>query len=337
MIRSSNPTALGVVMAVLGIALFVWLIWTVGPAEIGAGFRQIGWGLAAIVALGGLRFATRAFAWTLAFDPPARLRFTDAYAAVLSGDTLGNIIPLGPLVSEPAKIAFVRGRTDVAAAITALAVENVFYTLTVAAMIAASTIALLFRFDLPAGWQLTSKVVLAALVALFLLAMWMLWRRPALVSGALRAFGGSGARAGRNVQRLQRLEQEIYSFSSRRRAAIVPIILTQLAFHALGVLEVHLTLMMLLPAAPPLLTSFILEGANRLVMVLFKFVWLRLGVDDVSSEWLGRVLGLGIAFGTTVAVVRRARVLFWMLVGAALLVRHGLSARRVLQDRTLDV
>ena len=321
-------------MAALGIALFVWLIWKLGPEQIGAGFRQIGWGLTAIVALGGLRFATRAFGWTLAFDPPARLRFTDAYAAVLSGDALGNIIPLGPLVSEPAKIAFVRGRTDVSAAITALAVENVFYSLSVAAMIAASTIALLFSFELPPRWQRTTEIVLAILVALFLLGMWMLWRRPAIVSRALGAFGGRGATVGRRVEQL---EQEIYSFSSRRRAAVLPIVLTELAYHALGVVEVHLTLMMLLPAPPPLLTSFILEGANRLIMVLFKFVWLRVGVDEVSSEWLGRVLGLGIAYGTTVAVVRKARVLFWMIVGAALLVRHGLSARRVLQDRALDV
>jgi len=321
-------------MAALGIALFVWLIWKLGPEQIGAGFRQIGWGLTAIVALGGLRFATRAFAWTLAFDPPARLRFTDAYAAVLSGDALGNIIPLGPLVSEPAKIAFVRGRTNVGAAITALAVENVFYSLSVAAMIAAATIALLFSFELPPRWQRTTEIVLAILVALFLLAMWMLWRRPAIVSRALGAFGGRGATVGRRVEQL---EQEIYSFSSRRRAAVLPIVLTEVAYHALGVVEVHLTLMMLLPAPPLLLTSFILEGASRLIMVLFKFVWLRVGVDEVSSEWLGRVLGLGIAYGTTVAVVRKARVLFWMIVGAALLVRHGLSARRVLQDRALDV
>jgi len=326
-----NPTAVGVVMAALGVALFVWLIWTVGPGAIAAGFRQIGWGLAFIIALGGLRFGTRALAWTLAVDPPARLRFTDAFAAVLSGDALGNLIPLGPLVSEPAKIAFVRGRTDLASAVTALAIENVFYSLSVAAMIAASTLALLFSVDLPPAWRRGSEIAVVAVVALLAAAMIVLWRRPAVVSRALATFGAAGHRA----QRLQELEQQIYSFSSRRRAAVVPIVATEMAFHALGVLEVHVILMLLLPVEPAVLTSFVLEGANRLITVLFKFVPLRVGVDEAGSEALARVLGLGIALGATIAVARRARVLFWVLVGTALLVRHGLSARRVLEDQQL--
>jgi len=134
---------------------------------------------------------------------------------------------------------------------------------------------------------------------------------------------------------LQELEQQIYSFSSRRRAAVVPIVATEMAFHALGVLEVHVILMLLLPVEPAVLTSFVLEGANRLITVLFKFVPLRVGVDEAGSEALARVLGLGIALGATIAVARRARVLFWVLVGTALLVRHGLSARRVLEDQQL--
>ena len=53
------------------------------------------------------------------------------------GDALGNLTPLGPLVSEPAKAAFVRGRVPLGPALTALAIENMLYTLSVAAMIAA--------------------------------------------------------------------------------------------------------------------------------------------------------------------------------------------------------
>lgn len=317
-------------MALAGIALLAWLVSTFGPGKIWAGFRQIGWWLAVIIALGGLRFATRAAAWCLCFDPPARLRFTDAFAAVLSGDALGNVIPLGPLVSEPAKAAFVRGRTDLIAAVTALAIENVFYTLSVAAMIAAATLALLFSFDLPGPLRQSSEIALAIVIALFAIAMIVLWRRPALVSRALGIVGT------RRLHRLQHLEHQIYSFASRRANVLLPLIATELAFHALGVVEVHLTLLLLLPTPPALLTSFILEGANRLITVIFKFIPLRVGVDEAGSEWLAHtILGLAVANGTTLAIVRKARVLFWVFVGSALLVRRGLSARRVLEDSQL--
>ena len=51
----------------------------------------------------------RAAAWSLCVEPPHRLPLGEAFAAVVCGDALGNLTPLGPLVGEPAKAAFVRG------------------------------------------------------------------------------------------------------------------------------------------------------------------------------------------------------------------------------------
>ena len=91
-------------------------------------------------------------------------------------------------------------RSALGPAVTALAIENVLYTLSVAAMIAAGMAALLFVFDLPARaargqrsghrrpWSL-----------LFVLALVLLWRRPALAS---RVVGpGAAWRARRTPRR----------------------------------------------------------------------------------------------------------------------------------------
>jgi hypothetical protein len=37
----------------------------------------------------------------------------------------------------------------------------------------------------------------------------------------------------------------------------------------------------------------------------------------------------------TLGIVRKARMLFWMVLGTGLLIRHGLNARRVLEDAEL--
>ena len=112
-----QTTAVGLLTAVAGTALFIWLVLRVGPREIGTGFQKIGWGLAWIFLLGGLRFAARAAAWTRCVEPPHRLPFTTAFGAIVCGDALGNVTPFGPLVSEPTKIAYVRGQLDTAAAV----------------------------------------------------------------------------------------------------------------------------------------------------------------------------------------------------------------------------
>lgn len=325
-------TATGLLTAAAGTALFIWLVKTVGPREIWSGFQKIGWGLGWILLLGGLRFAARARAWTLCLEPPHRLRFVDAFNAVVCGDALGNVTPLGPLVSEPAKIACVRGRVSVAAALTALAMENVLYTLSVGAMIAAGTIALLFSAEVPATLREFSEVALAFIAAMFAIAAWLVWRRPAVIGTLLPA----GRIKGSRIEKLRAIEQEVFTFAARRRKVMLPLIALELGFHALGVAEKHLTLWLILGGPPPLLSSFIVETADRVITVAFKFVPFQVGVGEAGTGLVTQLLGLGAAPGVTLSIVRKARMGIWSLVGTALLVRRGLTPRRVLADAELS-
>ena len=321
--RKLNLT--GIFTAAGGLALLVWVVRQVGLQQLEADIRQVGWGLIAIIVLGGLRFVARALAWHICIEPPHRLPIADAFAAVVCGDALGNLTPLGPLVGEPAKAAFVRTRVSLAPAVAALAIENVLYTLSAAAMIAAGMIALLFRFTPPPALQNVGEAAIAATIVLFAIALWLLWRQPALISRALGAFGTG--RFERHTSRVRQLEEQIYNFAARRRGTLAAVAAAETAFHALGVAEVHLTLWLLYGNAPPLLTSFIFETANRLITVVFKFVPLRLGVDEAGTAIFAQVLGLGTQTGVALAIVRKVRVLFWTAAGGILLLREGLSAR----------
>lgn len=339
-------TAVGLLTALAGTGLFAWLVWTIGPREIWGGFRQIGWNLGWILLLGGLRFAVRAAAWALCVEPPHRLRLLDAFNAVVCGDAIGNATPLGPLVGEPAKIACVRDRIPVATALTALAIENVFYTLSVAAMIAAGAAALLVvgatsaGIELPASLRQFSEITVAVIAVLFAVAAWVTWKRPAVVDTLLRARHRSvaGSRNGwaSKVDRLRAIEREVFTFASRRRAAVLPLIALELAFHALGVAEKHLALWLILPSPPSLLTSFIVETADRLITVAFKFVPFQVGVGEVGTGLVTQILGLGAAPGVTLSIVRKARMGIWSLAGTALLIRRGLTARRLMEDPELN-
>src|SRR5262245_40532900 len=172
----------GVLTALAGLALLVYFVWHEGVGEIAAAVSRVGWGLLIVIAIGGVRFLLRALAWRLCLDPPHRLSVGNAFAAVICGDTIGNVTPLGPLVGEPAKAALVRGRIPLGPALTALAIENVLYTLSAAAMIAAGMIALLLRFQLPSAMRGIGEASIAATIVLFALALALVWRQPALVS-----------------------------------------------------------------------------------------------------------------------------------------------------------
>jgi len=317
---SSVLTALG------GLALLAWVIVRVGAAEIATDVRQVGWGIAVVIALGGLRFLLRALAWRLCLDDPGSLSIGVAFSAVVSGDAIGNLTPLGPLVGEPAKAALVRGRVPMAPAVAALAVENVLYTLSAAAMVAAGMIVLILTFELPsdstgAVMRGVGEIAIGGTIALFVLALWLLWRQPALVSRAL----GVSPRLGRHADRIRAIEVEIYSFASRHPGKLLPVCAAEIGFHALGVAEVYVTLWLLSGAPPPLMTSFLFETANRLLQVVFKFVPLRLGVDEAGTAGFATMIGVAAKTGLSLAIVRKVRVLFWAAAGGTLLVRRGVA------------
>ena len=313
-------TASGALSVMAGIAVFVMFVWTIGPDRIWQGVLNVGWMFPVIIALGGLRFFVRACAWSVCSEPP-HLPVRRAFTAVLAGDAVGNATPLGPIVGEPAKAAFVRSQIPIQSALTALAIENIFYTLSTAAMIAAGTIALLFAFELPAALREFSEVAVAAIVILFVASLWILWRRPALISRWLPMISSPGSKLHGSIGRVQALEGEIYSFASRRRGAVLPVILLETSFHALGVLETHLAMWMILSRPPQLIESFILETANRLITVAFKFIPFQLGVGEVGAGAVTSVLGLGPTSGGVLAIVRKARMGVWALIGGGLLIR----------------
>lgn len=315
-------TVSGALSVTAGIAVFAVFVWRIGPAQIWAGILNVGWMFPVIIALGGLRFLVRAWAWSICVEAPHRLRVGQALAAVLAGDALGNATPLGPLVGEPAKAALVRPHLPMQPALTALAIENIFYTLSTAAMIAAGTIALLFAFELEPSLREFSELAVAGIVVLLVVSFGILWRRPAVISRWLPVMARPGTRLHSGIGRVRALEEEIYSFTGRRRSAVLPVVLLEVSFHALGVLETHLAMWMILPHPPLVIESFILETANRLIGVAFKFIPFQLGVGEVGSAAVTNILGLGTTPGAVLSIVRKARMGVWALVGGGLFLRR---------------
>ena len=334
--HNRNLAPVGIIFALLGLLLFAYFVKKAGLTEITAGIGRLGTGFVLILAISSIRHIVRSLAWTKCFEAPFRLRFRDAFAARIMGDALGNIVPLASMaVSEPSKAVFVKDRVPLMVGLSALAVENIFYSLSVAIFIFSGTATLLLTFSLPRPLRYASLGALATTLVIMPLGYFLIRRQWRFLSGTLGLLGNHGIARNwmtKMMPRADTLEQRIYGFYERNQASFLSIFVLELVFHLAGVIEIYATLSYISPIAPTLLTAFILESVNRIINVAFKFVPLRTGVDEAGTGMLSKVLGFTTAIGVTLAIVRKGRDIFWATIGVALLLHKGFSLRHVEAD-----
>jgi hypothetical protein len=301
---------IAVIGTVAGVVLFIYTLQAAGPREILRQLREIGFGFIVVLALSAIRMAVRAKAWSLCVEDSERFTFGQAFKAYITGDAVGNVLPLGPLASEGTKALLIRRNVATSAAFSSVVLENVFYSISVAIMVMVGTLAFLFGYR-PTNAALTITLSLGAVAIVSVVAVWWLLRsEPRFLSRFLKHDAVRDA------------EDRVFRFATTRKERVWQILLLQFAFHVAAVLEIYFLLTLLIaPTDRTLLIALILGTVERLIMIAFKFVPLRLGVDHAGSGSIAEVLGIGSAAGVTIATVRTARNLFWAALGLAMLTR----------------
>ena len=302
--------SIAVIGTVAGVVLFIYTLQAAGPREILRQLREIGFGFIIVLALSTIRMAVRAKAWSLCVEDTERFTFGQAFKAYITGDAVGNVLPLGPLASEGTKALLIRRNIATSAAFSSVVLENIFYSISVAIMVMVGTLAFLLGYR-PTNAALTIALSLGAVAIVSIVAVWWLLRsEPRLLSRFLKHDAVRDA------------EDRVFRFATTRQERVWQILMLQFAFHVAAVLEIYFLLTLLIaPTDRTLLIALILGTVERLIMIAFKFVPLRLGVDHAGSGGIAEVLAIGAPVGVTIATVRTARNLFWAAVGLAMLAR----------------
>ena len=127
--HTSRLTILGIILTIGGIGLFSYFVYAVGVNEIIANIDRFGFaGFAIILAIYFVRICMRAAAWSLSVYEPYSLRMKDTIPAVIIGEAMSSMIPLGILISGTTKAVAVRKRVPLVVGLSSVATENLFYS-----------------------------------------------------------------------------------------------------------------------------------------------------------------------------------------------------------------
>lgn len=323
----------GLALTVAGLALFSYFVYSVGVNSILDGIQRIGFdGFALLMLIYFLRIVCRAYAWTLSVYEPYKLTVKDTLPAVIIGEALSSLIPLGILVSGTSKAVAVRNRVPLVVGLSSIATENLFYSLVTGLFIVFGAVAFLRSFELETGWIATIDVLITIIFALIVFAVVVVVKQWHFLSSLCEWFynrdiGKSVFEHGRMQVRL--FENLIYGFYRRYPKRFAPICAMQLIFHALGVTEVWFILSRITNGNPDLFASFLLESMSRVITIVFKLIPFLVGVDEAGAQFVTETLALGAGIGVTLAIIRKGRILFWTATGLILIAKRGLSLKEI--------
>lgn len=334
--RRTRYTVLGLIGTAFGVLLFSILVYSVGFDEIAANISGFGvLGFAVILAVYGLRLVCRASAWHLAVDDPDILKLRHTFPAVVIGEALSSMVPLGILVSGTAKAVAVRKRAPLVVGLSSVATENIFYSVVTGVFLIAGAATFAIAFPLDDAWAWTLGVLVAITAVVLIIIAAMVVRQWRFLSAAARwlyqrGFAPRILENGRDSIIL--FEDLVYGFYRRHRRRFLSITSLEAAFHLLGVIEIWFILYKLSDSIS-LLNAFLLESVSRTITIVFKLVPFMVGVDEAGAHFVAESIGVGAAVGVTIAIIRKGRILFWALAGLVLIAKRGLTLANIFELR----
>jgi hypothetical protein len=335
--RYNRIKVLAILATFLGIAVFFYYVYAIGLRSVLSSVADIGFaGFALILGMCGLKLLTRACAWHLTVYDPNSLKLKDTFPAVVIGEALSSVFPLGIVISGTAKAVAVRKKIPIVVGLASVATENLFYSLITGLFISVGAAIFARQFALPSPFgEFVDIFVVLILCAMFVVALMVFrqWHWVSNLSSWLYNRHVFRWLTGPSRFHLRAFENLIYGFYRRHPKRFLPLCGLQVLFHLFGIFEVWFVLTKISSAWPSVLSAFYLESMSRLVTIVFKLVPLMIGVDEASAEFVVETLGIVAGIGVTLAILRKGRTLFWALIGFMLIAKHGFSIRDVREIR----
>lgn len=327
---------LGSVLTAAGAALFAYFVYSVGASEILAQVERFGVvGFAVLLALYFLRMCARAAAWKLSVYEPYTISLRKTIPAVIIGEAMSSMIPLGILISGTAKAVAVRKRLPLVVGLSSVATENLFYSIVTSIFLILGAYTFLRSFNLEEGWAITIDVLIAIifLILIFLITMIVRqWHFASEICEWIYEMGYLRGALEHGRLQVRLFENFIYGFYRRYPRLFMPICLLEAAYHVLGIVETWFILSRISPAVTTLASSFLLESVSRLITIVFKLVPFLIGVDEAGAKFVGETLAMGAGVGVTLAIIRKGRILFWTAIGLVLIITRGLRLRHFVAE-----
>ena len=310
--------AIRIIGAILGSALLGYLIHQAGPATLLASLHRLGWGLALIIALGGVSHLVKSYAWRLTLVgcgsnvPLGRL-----LRLRLVSEAAGQVGVLGQLFGEGVRVSALGAEIPIDRRVSSVTLDRALLIVTGAIVSIMGIAAALLAAPMSASFRSYAVIFVVATAGLLCVAAFAMERRWAFLSASARALGRVpyfSSRIERNLAVIGSIEDRLFDFRRRAPFAFWSSLSLNFLFHGLAVLEVYLILLFLGVNGGPLV-ALVFEGITKLLNAIGLLNPGNVGTYEGGNVLIAKMFALPAFTGLAIAVARRTRAIFWAAVG----------------------
>lgn len=312
--------------AACGTALFVHLILSVGPSTVWRSVQQVGWGVLALVAMGGCIFLVRSLAWRLTLGREYRhMPLPALFRVYVAAEAMGFLFFGGPAVADTTRVLMLRGTVPTIRVVSSVTLDRGLYLMASAILLAVTL------FLLPLGLHHGDEIptyhyIIAIVFTVIMAAVWIaMRRRKKLISGIfllVSKFRLFGSRTRRWLAAAVQVEDAMFQFLNTDRPGFWSAFGLNLAAHGLSIVEVLLALIFLGVTGSPLI-ALLTEGMTKIANISGAIIPGNIGAYEGANMVMLKLLGFESAVGLVLALARDVRRIFWVGTGLVLFLVSG--------------
>jgi phosphatidylglycerophosphate synthase len=325
----------------LGILLFIHLIHRVGPAKLLASMVALGWGLAMVIAWGGVGHIIKTWAWRLTLvDGKYQVSFGRMLGLRLSSEAVGQFGGLAQLFGEGLRVSLLGPTIPLRHSIASVTIDRALFVVSAAVVTLLGLSAALIVLPLPHELILYAIVFACLLLGFVLLSAiairkrWPVFSRTGEFLGRIRYLKPF---IERKRILIHSVEETLLDFYHRTPKAFSASLLLNFAWHAAAIVEVYL-IVWLMRTKLTLFGALAIEALTKLVNIAGTFNPGNIGTYEGGNILITKMFGLTAAAGLTLAFARRLRALFWSGLGIlCLIILSNRTKREKINETNEDI
>lgn len=307
---------------VMGVGLLAYLILKTGAGTIIEQLRVIGWGLVVILALGGVAHLIKASAWRLTFRSEMRkISLARAFGLRLIAEAIGNFGIAGQVVGDSMRVSLMGADIPIPDRISSVALDRAAALLGSAIVGVTGILTAVVLLSLHGIWRIYALVVSGSVTLVFALGLLSFFKGKRLfsrIAGAMQRLPWARKWVAEKVGVIESAEDNLLSFRSRAPKSFWAVIGLYLLYQMMTVAEVYL-LLRFMGVRISSVGAFVVEGLTKLIDIIGAVNPGNIGTYEGGNLLVAHMLGFPAAAGLTLALCRRARILFWAAIGAGYL------------------